>query len=218
MTTLTGGQVAGYARKAGFKQPALSLAVAVAYAESNFNTEAKNPGSTATGLWQILASHPEFKGWDLTDPMVNARAAKILWDQSGFKPWASSRGKWSRAEALSQGAVWSNKPVEPTLPDKAFGALDKAITGAIPDSVKDAAGKAGDAAGATVDATKAVGGAVLWLSQPANWLRVAYVGLGGTLVVVGVALIASPITKPIAATALKVAPGVGKLASLGSVA
>ncbi len=206
MATLTAAQVAGYARNAGFKQPALAVMVAIAFAESGFKTDARNPNSTATGLWQILASHKQFAGWDLTNPEVNAKAAKKLYDDAkgSFTPWASSQKAWQNPEAIKKGMIASSS-------NESF--IDKLI----PDPIQDAAGAAKNAAGAAVDAAQSVGHAVGWLSNPHNLQRVAYVWVGGLLIIVGMSIMAFPAAKPVVAAASKVVP-LGKVASVTKLA
>jgi hypothetical protein len=62
----------------------------VAKCESGLNPNAKNKESSATGLFQIMASvHGIDKKW-LVDPMINAIVAKKLYDRQGITPWVSS--------------------------------------------------------------------------------------------------------------------------------
>lgn len=70
--------------------------VRIAAAESSFDPEAKNPGSTATGLFQILSGT-----WDAyhctgerTDPEDNIACARKLYTAQGTSPWNSSKGVW----------------------------------------------------------------------------------------------------------------------------
>lgn len=81
----------------------LDTAIAVALAESGGNTAARNPGSSARGLWQVMESvhkdkvaaavkdakplfKPEFENLD--NPVINtAVARKIYSDAGGWRPW-----------------------------------------------------------------------------------------------------------------------------------
>lgn len=100
--------VASAARAAGFAGEDLIIAVAVALAESGGNPQAYNSendyfdrhglsqedrqGKGSIGLWQIFSyAHPEFAGWDLTDPAQNARAAYSIYRAAGnsFSPWST---------------------------------------------------------------------------------------------------------------------------------
>lgn len=111
MTTLTDKQIASVAAQAGFKGSALTIAVAVALAESSGRTDVVN-SIGATGLWQILQSaHPQWTIQQLKDPHTNARAAYII--SSGgknWKPWVaytsgSYRKFLDRARKSWQGAM-----------------------------------------------------------------------------------------------------------------
>lgn len=96
------GSIPDYARKAGFSGTDLSIAVAIAYAESTGDPNIYNPeidakggtpeGKGSYGLWQIyLRDHPEFEGQDLYDPQANANAAFAIYQAAGnsFSPWTT---------------------------------------------------------------------------------------------------------------------------------
>jgi hypothetical protein len=88
--TLSAAQIQQIAANAGFAGPDLATAVAVALAESSGNASAVNPEGSY-GLWQIyLPAHPEFAGWNLADPQVNAAAAFSVYSRAGgFSPWTT---------------------------------------------------------------------------------------------------------------------------------
>lgn len=97
------GNIAAYARNAGFSGADLVTAVAIAYAESSGDPNAYNPETAAGapqdkgsfGLWQIyLNAHPEFEGWNLYDPQQNANAAYSIYRAAGysFRPWSTFKG------------------------------------------------------------------------------------------------------------------------------
>jgi hypothetical protein len=98
---LTPEQIAQVAQQAGFNGDNLSIAVAIAIAESGgdphaYNPEVKAAGGTPVGLgsyglWQVYKKkHPEFNGLDLNDPQTNANAAFSIFQQSGgFRPWST---------------------------------------------------------------------------------------------------------------------------------
>ena len=100
--TLSGAEVAQYARAAGFGGDDLITAVAIAMAESRWNTGAENfeDRDLSYGLMQINmkgALGPDRIGrWnflnkneDLYDPAINMRAAYALYRDSGFQHWTS---------------------------------------------------------------------------------------------------------------------------------
>lgn len=102
MTKLSPAQIAGYAHEAGFRGQDLTVAVAVAMAESSGDPKAHNPvpPDNSYGLWQINmigslgpARRDEFdleNNRELFDPEENAKAA---WAISGhgdsFQPWTT---------------------------------------------------------------------------------------------------------------------------------
>jgi Lysozyme like domain len=94
--TLNAVQIAQYAINAGWTQPDLTTAVAIALAESSGNPSAVGDQNLAPsngpsyGLWQInVGAHPEYAGDNLFDPQTNANDAYELYEASGFSPWAS---------------------------------------------------------------------------------------------------------------------------------
>lgn len=95
---LTSSEISVYASNAGFSGEALSIAVAIALAESSGNPNAYNPeteagapqGMGSYGLWQIyLNQHPEFQGQNLYDPQTNANDAFSIYQRAGFQSWAT---------------------------------------------------------------------------------------------------------------------------------
>lgn len=72
--------------------------IRIARAESSLNPLAKNRNSTASGLFQVIAStwyHYDCVGdkWDFED---NIRCAYKLYQKSGFQPWNASKAVWNR--------------------------------------------------------------------------------------------------------------------------
>lgn len=64
----------------------------------------KNPGSTAVGVFQIMASiHDEFAddklGLDIYSLQGNAAYARYIYDRQGTKPWDASKACWSKSQA-----------------------------------------------------------------------------------------------------------------------
>lgn len=111
MGNLTADQIAGYAQNAGFSGSDLTMAVAVALAESSGNPGARGDLSItaggSVGLWQInLRWHPEFTGQDLTDPQTNANAAYSIYRAAGnsFSPW-STYGNGMASNHLSEASA-----------------------------------------------------------------------------------------------------------------
>jgi hypothetical protein len=102
MSKLSAEQIAQYARQAGFEGHGLTVAVAVALAESSGDPKAHNPTppDNSYGLWQINmlgALGPERRGQyhlrsndELFDPAVNAKVANSISDDGkSWTPWAT---------------------------------------------------------------------------------------------------------------------------------
>ena len=72
--------------------------VSIARAESQFNPKAKNPNSTATGVFQILIGtwNDPYYGCvgERTDPQDNIDCARKIYEKSGTVPWNSSKANW----------------------------------------------------------------------------------------------------------------------------
>ena len=110
------------AANAGFTGSDLSVAVAVALAESGGNPLAYNPetasntpqGQGSFGLWQIYRkSHPEFSSWNLFDPQANANAAYQVYRAAGssFTPWSTYKsGRYVQFLAAQQPPAGTPEP------------------------------------------------------------------------------------------------------------
>lgn len=202
MATLTPAQIAGYARQAGFSGGALATSVAVALAESGGRTDATNVnrnGSTDRGLWQLNdGAHPWVKSINWQDPAANAAGAYRIYREAGgsFRPWVAytsgSAGQFQLQAAQAAGAPAS-------VDSDGGGLLDKL------NPLDDVA----SAAGAAADGVKLAASAGVWISNPHNWLRVAYVVIGGALIIAGVQLTVSgrvsKVVQPVAGVAKTVA-------------
>jgi hypothetical protein len=183
MAVLDPVTVGRYAYGAGFRGETLAQMIAIAVAESSLKTDNVNTRSGATGLWQILPSaHPEFAGWDLRDPAVNARAAYSVY-QSAPSPGRITRNKWT---------AYGN-PIYMAALIPAHAAASAATTAG---GLSSAAGAVGGAVSDLYDSTplgqaqhaaEIAGDAWDTLANPRTWLRVAYVVAGLGLVWMGVA-------------------------------
>jgi surface antigen len=94
MTILHANQVTSIASQAGFSGGDLQIAVAIAFAESSFDTAATNSdnnGSKDYGLWQINSTHGYDSALLLSSPQYNANAAFRIYTQSGrnFTAWTT---------------------------------------------------------------------------------------------------------------------------------
>lgn len=112
---LSTDEIARLASNAGFTGNDLSIAVAVALAESGGNPNAHGdlmlPGSGSYGLWQIYShAHPEYgPNFDqLFDPQTNADAAFAVYSAAGnsFRPWSTfNSGIYANYLSDASGAV-----------------------------------------------------------------------------------------------------------------
>jgi hypothetical protein len=113
---LTPDQLSNLAASAGFSGDDLVTAVAVALAESRGDPNAYNPEGSV-GLWQIYRpDHPEFDGWDLTDPAKNAAAAFSVYSNAGasFRPWSAFKnGAYQAYLSTAQQGVMLDARNEP---------------------------------------------------------------------------------------------------------
>ena len=124
MSNLSLSDMSALALAAGFPDPA--LAAAIAMAESGGNPAAvgdTQPGvlGPSIGLWQIdLYFHPQYTQAELVDPAANARAAYAIWLAAGkkFTPWSTyNAGLYKR---------WY---VTPFLPPRALKVLGLVFAG-----------------------------------------------------------------------------------------
>lgn len=95
MSVLSAEEIYQYAVMAGFTPDQAVTMTAIALAESSGNTGAHNPnGEDSKGLWQInMDAHPEFDGWDLYDPLTNAKAAySVSLNGDDISPWTTAHG------------------------------------------------------------------------------------------------------------------------------
>jgi hypothetical protein len=211
MATLTQAQIAVYAAAAGAANPQLAAAVAMAESGGNANAHNALPPDDSYGLWQInmrgtLGPDRRKKlgitsNSQLYDPATNARAMVMI--SSGgtnFTPWSTyTSGAYQKyaspatVGANAQQAGWIDNlntglglinpliyPLEDLFGGGSGSPLDPF---SYLDGAKSAAGAAADAVGWLVKAGK-------WLSKASNWVRIGYVVGGGTLVIVGLGMLA----------------------------
>jgi hypothetical protein len=172
------------------------IMAAIAMAESSGNSDAMNPNSTATGLWQIMHSvwvkDPDasklFKTRDdLKNPRINAQVARIVYNKQGYSAWTVyTSGKYRK--------FMDNTPVD---------------TRNIGDDIGAIAGGAATGVGGIVArssaADKYIAPVTRWVTQGARVVGVAWLGV--TLVILGFIVLAMQ-TKPgkaVAGTAVKAA-------------
>lgn len=183
--TLTAAQIAVAARQGGFVGQDVTIATAIALAESGGNPDAHNviPPDDSYGLWQINmfaglgASRRNAFGLksnvELYDPNTNARIAHTIQQQSGWKAWSTYT---SGAYAKHLGEAQSSGGAIPTTPSTS-----------------------GDLSG-----INQFGGV---LETPGTWWRLGYVVGGFTLLVMGMMLVVKRTKGTGLATAVKKVAG-----------
>jgi hypothetical protein len=161
MTNLTAAQIAGVAQQAGFSGNNLTIAVAVALAESGGNptaTHYDSNGSTDYGLWQINSVHSSLlSGGTWSDPLSNAKMAYSVWQGSGWQAWSTYK---SGAYLPNMGAA--------------------ALASGNPDLTA--------TTGGTTTASNPLSGLQSFLDilgNPDTWVRIAEVIAGAILVIMG---------------------------------
>ena len=179
MAKLSQAQIEMYAQSAGMANPKLMAAIAMAESEEgNPNAHNPIPPDDSYGLWQINmygklgpARRKQFglkSNTDLYNPAVNARVAAAILKSQGPSAWST----------YTSGAY-----------KKYYGGSDTDTGTATDASFPDVGVTLSDAAGSVLGGVSAVGDAVsllaragAWMSNPHNWLNVAYVVTGGGVI------------------------------------
>lgn len=123
MPRLSASAIAAYALEAGFTGNDARIAVAVALAESDGQTDAVSPknsnGTYDYGVWQINTIHnPTAQNWK--DPLVNAKMAKRIFDeakgrgQDGWSPWSTYKNGRYRTYMMAATTAVQNPDKAPT--------------------------------------------------------------------------------------------------------
>lgn len=81
------GDCSGWAHLVSRYPWTVGTACAVLACESGGNPNARNPSSSATGLFQILGGP--------VDPAANVARAYAMWHARGWQPWNASRACWT---------------------------------------------------------------------------------------------------------------------------
>lgn len=203
-------RIALTAAGAGFTGKSLETATAVALAESSGRVWVVNSIGCCVGLWQInVKAHPQYSRAEMQDPAKNARAAfAISSGGTNWRPW----------EAYTNGAYLLYLPAaKKAARGVASGTAGGPVPGGgdnplLPDFIEGPA----DAAAATAQGLQDLAGfparVVGWISDRNNIVRGAKVLVGLGLVLVGLYVVARPVTKGVQDAAGKV---VGLAASKG---
>lgn len=155
-------KIAEVAQRAGFKGNDLTIAVAVALAESGGDTTAVNPaGLKDHGLWQINGVHKTLlASGDWRDPYANARMAKAVWDGQGWRGWT----------VYKSGAYFAYMPRARKVTNNGKGVVFTATNDnpLVPNEIE--------------DPVEAIGTAFAYLTDGGNWARVGLY-LGGLVLI-----------------------------------
>ncbi len=203
---LTQGQIKAIAISAGMKQP--DLMAAIAMAESSGETTVVN-SIGCVGLWQIhpihRQAHPTWTRAWLQNPVNNAIAAKAVYASQGLQAWeAYTNGAYKK---YASGVV---PAVDIPGPAGGFAEGDPDYQG---ETSPDYAGEIKRLADSVGTVAEGIGKGAVWISNPRNWVRVAYGLAGGALVVGGLLLVVGKqpgVASAISATKRVVSKGVVK--------
>jgi hypothetical protein len=175
-------------------------AVAIALAESGGWTGCVGDCNIgfSLGLWQIHV--PAWKstisyGGDAFNAYDNAAMAEIVYQHGGWKNWSTYNDNSYQQYVSQVQSAWNNrtKPgtVKPTANTNPTGS---ALPGKAGDAVNTANSFVGDIGTGVGDATAKLGQLLeyvaktaAWISNPHNWLRILYVGLGAAVTITGLA-------------------------------
>lgn len=189
MARVTSGTVVAAARAAGFTGRDLTIAVAVAFAESGFKADAVSKpnrnGSRDYGLWQINSVHrPTDHDW--RDPDTNAALAyRVYREAGGFRPWTVYKSG-AYLLFMPQATAWV--AAAGSAVGKVIDLAQKPVLGA----VGAAEGVVGAAGGIGSGVLNQAGTVIEALGDQETWLRVVKVGAGVLLVGIGLYLLARP--------------------------
>lgn len=221
-------QIYSLARNAGLPDDKAKIAAAIAMAESGGNPNDHNgnasTGDDSYGLWQInmlgsmgpsrRALYGLSSNSDLFDPATNARVMSAISSQGkNFSAWTTyTRNDYKRF--MSNTVTASNVDPGGIL----GGALGGALGGFLPGAASQTVGTSLDALDAIKKAAGAMVNTARWVSNPQNWVRVAFVVGGGILVYAGIETLILPYaSKPVAKVMGFVGPG-GKVSKVASAA
>lgn len=213
-------QIYTLAKNSGLSDERAKVAAAIAMAESGGNQAAvvNDSDDYSFGLWQInmkgsmgpsrRAMYGLSKNEDLLDPATNARVMSSISHQgANFNAWTTyTSGKYK---------TFLNNTVK--LSDLPLPIPGTAITGFLPDSVPGIGTSL-----EVLDTVTKIGGAVTntarWISNPQNWVRIAYVIGGGLLVYAAVETLVLPYSSKVVGKVMGVAGPGGKISKVAGAA
>jgi hypothetical protein len=192
--------IAGVAYVAGFgrDRPTLERAVAVALAESSGRVKVVNSIGCCVGLWQInVKVHKQYTTAQMQDPQQNANAAWAISNEGrNWKPW----------EAFTNGSYLLHIPAAKIGVSK-FYERNPSIDpddSPVPDFLERPWEQGQESLSQLSDLATFPAKVLAWISDRNNIIRVIKVVTGVVVAVVGVAVVARPVVKPVRDTATKV--------------
>lgn len=188
MTTYGFADLVAAAIRAGFPPDAAQTAGHIAQAESGGRTEATNnnpPVEYSVGPWQInLLAHPNVTEECARDLDCAARYAYSLWQNQGFQPWSVyTQGLVPIGPGDYVQAGFPSFPDIPTLLPPFFGNVIKDFFGLF--GKLGIAGFTGDAAKVIAEIFTRIIDILKWITNPASWFRLFFIGVGLGAVVLG---------------------------------
>jgi hypothetical protein len=217
--TLTAAQIAWFAQQAGFTGNAVATATAIALAESGGKTAVVSPansnGSHDYGLWQINDNaHPDLLTADAQWWVAGFNA------QMAFKIYTGSGNTFNAWSTFKNGAYLVH------MPAAQLAATNPESSGTVQAGPNTTYSELAGPLGGIAEGAKALGSfafkMMAWGASPANWSRVAFVAIGGGLVIGALMITARPAVMgaaaPVLNAAATVAPGGGAIKKAASVA
>lgn len=190
---VSGVDVARVAHTAGFPDSELVTAVAIAFAESSFDSNAthrNDDGSTDYGLWQINSVHgyAELGSGAWANPTVNAQLAYRVWNAQGWNAWSTHKPTDPVGYARYNAAI----PAATAYVTAALGpgAAAAGAAGAAGGAVSGVGGAVSDATSAAVAIAREPLAALKFAEQPRFWQRAAMFMIGTVLIGGGLLLLA----------------------------
>lgn len=207
MPVLSPRQIYALAADAGFKTPGQAITMtAIALAESGGNSDIvghNRNGTIDVGLWQINSVHG-YSESAMKDPRQNAAAAKKIHEQQGYTAWvAFTTTDPQRSYRRQLPAAINANPGSGTSLGDILRSIPVAA-GVIPGVASEAASAVNPLAGLG-NLVELASKAGTFLMDPQNWLRIAYVVIGGALIIGGLVVFAQPAIEPVAKAAGKAA-------------
>lgn len=195
-------------RQLGLSEGAATGVVGNLIGESALNTAAVGDGGKARGIAQW---HPDryagMVNWAMRNGLnPNAMDTQVKYVAVEAKTGVGGNvwGDLLKSDSAVEASALFMRRFERPADQSDAAAKRRAQAGIDALGGKTALGTIGDVLGGVTDLipgvseAKDVGGAMVWIAQPHNMIRVVYVVGGGAMMIVGLSIIARPVTGPIA--------------------